>query len=142
MPPQSELRLVKRCAEFIKKDKITAFPRGLRGVYVLYKHNKRSEKYDVLYVGMAATGLRGGIRGRLGRHNKNKDLWSHFSIYEVWDNIRTEEIAELEGLFRHIYRKDAQANRLNVQKGFKKLKRVNENDPSHWGINARRKKSA
>jgi len=29
-------------------------------------------------------------------------------------HIRDEEVAELEGLFRHIYRRDGQANRLNI----------------------------
>jgi hypothetical protein len=33
-------------------------------------------------------------------------------------------VTELEGLFRHIYRKDTKANRLNEQKGFKKIKTV------------------
>ncbi|GAF97179.1 unnamed protein product, partial [marine sediment metagenome] len=33
-------------------------------------------------------------------------LWTHFSIFEVWENITENEIKELEGLFRQIYRKD------------------------------------
>ena len=123
--PQSELRLVKRCAEFIPKESVGKFPRKLRGIYVLYQHRRLHgvERYDVVYVGMAATGRRGGIRGRLLSQSKNrakKKLWSHFSVLEVWDNIRNEEITELEGLFRHIYRKDALANRLNIQRAFKK----------------------
>ena len=67
----------------------------------------------------------GHIRGRLKSHRKKKEgLWSHFSIFEVWDNIRDEEIRELEGLFREIYKEDSSANKLNKQKGFKKLKRI------------------
>lgn len=46
--------------------------------------------------------------------------------------IRDEEVAELEGLFRHIYRKDSVANALNIQKGFKKAKRVRVNDLAKW----------
>ena len=42
-----------------------------------------------------------------------------FSIFEIWDNIREDEIKELEGLFREIYKKDSSANKLNKQKGFK-----------------------
>jgi len=53
-----------------------------------------------------------------------KGEWTHFSIFEVWDNITQDEVAELEGLFRHIYRKDTKANALNEQRGFKKLKTV------------------
>jgi hypothetical protein len=39
---------------------------------------------------------------------------------------------ELEGLFRHIYRRDAHANSLNVQRGFKKMRRVRRNDFTDW----------
>ena len=59
-------------------------------------------------------------------------LWTHFSICEVWDNIREEEIRELEGIFRHIYRLDTRANRLNKQKAFKKLKKIQDNNLKNW----------
>ena len=42
------------------------------------------------------------------------------------------EVSELEGLFRHIYRKDTRANRLNVQRSFKKLKRICVKDFQLW----------
>ena len=134
---ESELRLVKRSAEFIPKEKAKLLPRRLRGIYVLYKErsNRGVAKYDVLYVGMAAVGRRGGLRGRLISHAKSErkgKRWTHFSVFEVWDNIRDEEVAELEGLFRHIYRKDSEANALNIQRGFKKAKRVRENDLRKW----------
>jgi hypothetical protein len=119
--PQSVLRLIKRAAEFIPKDHLAKLPRGRRGVYVLYRRRVQSgkEKFDVVYVGMAAAGRRGGIRGRLASHAKKKaELWTHFSAFEVWDNISDAEVTELEGLFRHIYRKDSKANRLNVQRDF------------------------
>jgi hypothetical protein len=78
--------------------------------------------YEVVYVGMAT---RGGIRGRLRSHRRTKrELWSHCSLFEVWDNIRDEEIAELEGLFRHLYRHDSAASALNKQRSFKAMKRV------------------
>ena len=134
---ESELRLVRRSAEFIPKDDVKLLPRMLRGIYVLYKlsRNRGREKYDVLYVGMAAAGRRGGMRGRLMSHARSKrkgELWTHFSAFEVWDNIRDEEVAELEGLFRHIYRKDSAANALNIQKGFKKASRIRQNDLKKW----------
>ncbi len=67
------------------------------------------------------------------KHLVHKDgLWSHFSVFEVWDNIREEEIRELEGILRHIYRKDARANRLAVQKSFKKLTRVRVKRLEEW----------
>ncbi len=83
--------------------------------------------YDVVYVGMTAAG-RGGVRGRLRSHSRKKaGLWSHFSVFEVWDNITTDQVAELEGLFRHFYRNDSKANGLNKQKGFKKMRFIRQN---------------
>lgn len=63
--------------------------------------------------------------------NKGK-LWTHFSFYEVWDNISDEEIAELEGLFRHLYRFDSRANSLNRQKGYKKLRILRQRTEKEW----------
>ena len=121
--PSSELSLVKRWEEFVPDSRVLDVPRGLRGIYVLYRHRRRKGAYDVVYVGMA--GGAAGIRGRLRRHLKIKSgLWTHFSIFEVWDNVREEEIAELEGLFRQIYRLDQRANSLNKVRSFQRLKRV------------------
>ena len=133
--PQSVLWLFKRSAEFIPKDDLSSLPRKIRGVYVLYRHYRKQQrdKYDVVYVDMAAAGRRGGIRGRLTSHCRKKgDLWTHFSAFEVWDNITNEQVVELEGLFRHIYRKDTRANRLNVQRGFKKMSCVRQNRLELW----------
>jgi len=57
-------------------------------------------------------------------------LWTHFSIYAVWPNITDEEIRELEGIFRAIYREDMRANRIAVQKGFAELRRIRDNNLS------------
>lgn len=128
---QSPLRLIKRSAEFRPKQQVRRFPTGRRGLYVLYCLSEKDGKkhYDVVYVGMATR----GIKSRLLRHLKQKeDLWTHFSAFEVWDNIRDEEIVELEGLFRHLYRKDSRANALNVQKSFKRAARVRQNNLKEW----------
>ena len=118
---QNPLRLIKRCAEYIPIEDINMIPRNLRGIYVLYYRRPRKKMYDVVYVGMAT----GGIRGRLNAHRRKKQgLWSHCSVFEVWGNIRDDEISEMEGLFRHIYKMDSRANRLNKQKGFRKIKKV------------------
>jgi hypothetical protein len=88
--PQSVLWLIKRTTEFVPKDGIGLLPRRLRGVYVLYKRRIKQgkRKYDVVYVWMAAAGRGGGIRGRLTSHYRRKgELWTHFSAFEVWDNI-------------------------------------------------------
>lgn len=121
----SELRLIKRCAEFYEKKDIRKIPPYTRGVYALFKYRTRLDKYDVVYIGMAAGTKTASIRGRLRVHRLKKGkLWTHFSAFEVWDNIREEEVKELEGLFRHIYRKDTKANRLNQQRAYKKLSKV------------------
>lgn len=130
---QSPLKLIRRCIEYLPIDDILQFPRGIRGIYVLYKHKTRFNTFDVVYVGMTKAGEGGGVRGRLRKHKKRKSgLWSHCSVYEVWDNIRDEEIVELEGLFRHIYRYDSRANSLNVQRGFKKIHLVQESNIKNW----------
>ncbi len=130
---QSPLRLIKRCIEYLPVEDVLRFPRGVRGIYVLYKYRPRIGKYDVVYVGMTKAGEGGGVRGRLRGHRKIKSgLWTHCSVFEVWDNIRDEEIVELEGLFRHIYHHDSKANSLNVQRGFKKLLQVKDVDVEGW----------
>jgi hypothetical protein len=62
-------------------------------------------------------------------------------LFEVWDNIRDEEVAEPEGLFRHIYRKDSAANRLNIERGFKKARSVRQNDLGKWHKDRRAKQA-
>jgi hypothetical protein len=128
---ESILRLIKRSAEFVDIADVPKVPRHRRGLYVLYNQVTVGGKqhFDVVYVGLA----RIGIRGRLASHAKTKHReWTHFSAFEVWDNVRDEEIVELEGLFRHLYRRDSRANGLNKQKKFQKAARVRENDFSKW----------
>ena len=79
---------------------------------------------DVVYIGMSRTGIRGRLRDHVVRKS---GLWTHFSVYAVWPNITDEEIRELEGLFRAIYRKDTRANSIAVQKGFAELGRIRDN---------------
>jgi hypothetical protein len=64
---------------------------------------------------------------------KKVELWTHFSVFKVWDNISDDEIKELEGLFRHIYRKDSRANKLNVQRAFRQVKKIQADDFEAWG---------
>ena len=128
----SELRLIKSVLEYQPKENIRLVPIKTRGIYALYQEDAEGKIYDLVYVGMAR-GKESGIRGRLSSHNKRKrDLWSHFSVYEVWDNIREDEVEELEGLFRHLFRYDSKANRLNKQKGYKKLVHLRRNTAKLW----------
>ena len=132
--PSSNLKFIKRSAEFIDKRQVNKIPGYTRGIYVLAKYHKKTGAYNVVYVGMAGAS-KAGIRGRLKKHSKypgKSKHWSHFSIYEVWDNISEEEVSELEGLFRRIYRKDFHANKLNKQQAYLKLKQVCNNNISEW----------
>jgi len=130
---QSALRLVKRAIEYLPAEEVLRFPRGIRGIYVLYKYRPRLSRYDVVYIGMTNAGSGGGVRQRLRVHRKIKSgLWTHCSVFEVWDNIRDDEIVELEGLFRHIYRTDSRANALNVQRRFRPLERVKDSEVESW----------
>jgi len=122
---QSPLRLITRKQEHLHQSEINSLPIGLRGIYVLYRYRRQTGAFNVVYVGMARSGGRSGIRGRLKRHRRRKkELWTHCSVYEVWDNIRDEEVIELEGLFRQIYALDQRANLLNRQRSFGLLKQV------------------
>ena len=122
----SELRLIKRFDELRSKDAIKDIPAKTRGIYALLNNTSPGE-FEVVYIGMAARGVNSGIRGRIHSHNKSErkgKLWTHFSVYEVWDNITEAEIKELEGLLRHVYRLDMRANPINTQRKFEKLRRV------------------
>lgn len=130
----SSLRLVRVCTEFCPKSEIANIPNHRRGIYALCKEvaKKGKRAYNVVYIGMSCS----GVRGRLAAHNRGRKqaLWTHFSIYDVWPNITDDEIVELEGLFRAIYRRDTKANSLAKQKSFKRLKNTREDDFSRWPL--------
>jgi hypothetical protein len=69
---QSPLRLIKSKQEHLRQAEINTLPAGLRGFYVLYNYRRRTDAFDVVYVGMATSGGRSGIRGRLRRHRRRK----------------------------------------------------------------------
>lgn len=109
-------------------------PKRTRGLYALFRYRRKTKCYDVVYVGLAA-GAKTGVGGRLRSHARSKvkaKLWTHFSVFEVWDNVWEHEVAELEGIFRHIYSRDRKANRLNVQRSFKPLKRIRVRRLADW----------
>ncbi|MBN1364073.1 MAG: GIY-YIG nuclease family protein [Syntrophaceae bacterium] len=118
---QSPLRLIKGRIEFISKSEINRLSKNIRGIYALFDGDPENKIYNVKYVGMSTK----SIRGRIKRHRKKKQtLWSYCSIFEVWENVRDEEIKELEGILRHIYRFDQTANQLNEMKSFKAFKKT------------------
>lgn len=129
--PSSVHRLFKNSFEFLPIADVPKVPNRARGIYVLFK-SAGERQMDVVYVGMAR-GEETGMKGRLVSHRKNKsDLWTHFSVFQVWDNISAQEVEELEGLFRHIYRYDSQANKLNKQKQHKQLAAIRREQADDW----------
>lgn len=132
---QSDLRFIRRSAEFLKATEISHLKNGLRGIYVLYQFDPSTGRYDVRYIGMSRGDDRLGIKGRLRAHRRSKrksDNWTHFSVFEVWDNVTKEEIEELEGFARHLYRRDSTANTLNIQRGYEKLRKVRKPKIAEW----------
>lgn len=90
--PRAPMKFIKQCAELQEKEERKNIRRNTRGIYVLY--NKEQENYNVVYVGMAR-GEKTGIRSRIERHARSKrkgNYWTHFSIYEVHDNISEDEV--------------------------------------------------
>jgi hypothetical protein len=129
----SETKLIERCVQWQPKSDVGQIPHGTRGVYALLHHVPKANKFNVVYIGMAPLG---GMRSRLISHIKSSTkIWSHFSIFKVWDNVTEAEVSELEGLFREIYRKDETANRFNKQKKYKKLQNVRCKNLKSWPRN-------
>jgi hypothetical protein len=64
--------------------------------------------------------------------NKKRGLWTHASVFVVWENVRDDEVTELEGLFRQIYQYDSRVNALNKQRRFRKLREVQDDDIESW----------
>jgi hypothetical protein len=60
----SPLRLIEWCAQRQPMEKWSKIPKNLRGIYVL--HMRNFEFSNVVYVGMAASGL--GIFRRIRKH--------------------------------------------------------------------------
>lgn len=130
---KSNMRLIKSALEYRSIKDIRLVPPGMRGIYSLYK--KTGKNYNMVYIGMSGKGGSGRIRSRLARHSKNvRKNWTHFSYYEVWDNVSDSEIQELEGLFRQLYRFDSRANALNLQQTHKPLTKVRRDTEKELGL--------
>ena len=119
----ASMALFEKAAEFLPLNERGRIPPRTRGLYTLLKEHP-DKRYEVVYVGMVC-GPSAGIRGRLRSHHRKKfDQWTHFSVFKVWDNISEQAVRELEGIVRHVFRKDPRVNPLAVQRGFKPLKKL------------------
>ena len=129
--PYAKCKFIKRIAEFLPREDCENIPDNTRGIYVLLLKDK--DKFDVVYIGMSGRSTIRGIWARLNRHSKSKHKkWTHFTLFEVHDNITNAEIKELEGLILCVYRKDSRANKHNVQLRYKPFGQVLENKLSKW----------
>ncbi len=136
---RSTLELIKRCAEFQPRAKLSSTRLKVRGLYALLRYRPRLKQYDVVYVGLATK----SVGSRLRAHSRSKRkgrLWTHFSVFEVRESVGERVIRELEGLFRHVYRKDSRANPLNRQRRFRELLKVRINDLRKWTPDGRKPK--
>ena len=132
MPKQSLLRLIKRWKQYELRANRICVPKSTRGVYVLYR-NQSGNNHEVVYIGVSGLGESGGggIHRRLRRHDKRTmGEWTHFSFFEVHDNVTSEEIRELESLLLEIFRHDPRIQLANKQNGSKKLQQTKK--ASQW----------
>jgi len=131
MPKQSLLRFIKRWKRYEPRTDWSQILKNTRGVYVLYR-NSSAGKYDVVYIGVAGLGRTGGggVRSRLKSHNLRKKRWTHYSVFEVHDNVTREEIREFEALLLEIFRYDPRIQLANKQKSSKKLYQLRK--ASQW----------
>ena len=132
MPQQAPLRLVKRWQRYRPRGEWSAVPRDTRGFYVLYANVRpktgRVKQADVTYIGISGLGKGSGIRSRLRRHNQRKRGWTHFSFFEVHDNITGDEIRELEAMLLQIFQHDSRVGLSNVETGSRKFRQVRKRD--------------
>ena len=131
---------IKSALEYRHITELEIVPKQLRGIYALYQ--KRGKSYDLVYIGMSGKGANGKIRKRLFSHKRKRvGDWTHFSYYEVWDNITDTEIQDLEGLFRQLYRYDDRSNALNIQQSHKPLVKVRRETEKELGLKSITRKS-
>lgn len=131
MPAQTALRLVKKCRLYLKRDSFDdEIPHVTRGIYVLY--SKEGEQFKVTYIGVGGARAKiatSGVRGRLKKHDKKTGKyvknWTHYSYFEVHDNVSGAEILELESLLLTIFEHDKRIRLDNIQHGLKALKKLN-----------------
>jgi hypothetical protein len=137
IPRQAPLKLIKRCRLHLKRGD-WKIPPVTRGIYVLYREGLgrgKNKTYEVFYIGVGGISKNAhtGIGGRVKHHHKSeskRDLWTHYSLFEVHDNVSREEILELESLFLWIFGSDPRIKLANVQLGLKTLKHLSKD--SAW----------
>jgi hypothetical protein len=128
--PSAPRFLIKRVSEFAPRSQISEIPDYTRGIYALLKKSGES-RYDVVYIGRA-TGEQVCFHSRISDHDKKKEDWSHFSLFEVHDNITKEMIGEIEALILHIYSQDSRTNIQNLQRRSSLFKEITASRLANW----------
>jgi hypothetical protein len=140
MPAEALLRLIKNCRLYQERETCKAkghIPHVTRGLYVLYKegHLKKDKKnFEVTYIGIggvqnkrATSGVGNRIRTHYKRAEEGKiEDWTHYSFFEVHDNISREEIRQLESLLLTIFQHDKRITLDNVQHGGSELRKLSK----------------
>lgn len=133
MSKPSLLRIIKRWRRYEPRDEWKYLLPITRGIYVLYRAEPsgappkgRPKIYTVTYIGVAgiAKQPKSGIGSRLRNHHKNRKNWTHYSFFEVHDNVSRYEILELEVLLLAIFRHDPRIQLENKQKGSARLNQL------------------
>jgi hypothetical protein len=57
------------------------------------------------------------------QHKFNGKMWSHFSVYALWDYFQKDDTKAVEALFDHVYRHDA-----NLKSHLARNKRIETSD--------------
>jgi hypothetical protein len=140
MPPQAPLSFIKRCRLYLPRRE-WEIPHITRGIYVLYRKKsgrRKTKVYEVFYIGVGGVSkkAKSGIGARIKNHDKTKEDWTHYSFFEVHDNISREEILELEGLFLRIFRHDTRVRLDNKQLGSAILRRLSKRSSPAWRVGA------
>ena len=131
MPLQSPLRIIKRWRRYEQRGDLRFVVPITRGVYVLYLLKRG--KYRVVYIGVAGLNKvqKSGIASRLRSHHKKRRNWTHYSFFEVHDNVSHDEIRELESFLLSIFRHDDRIGLENKQKSSKAFLKLRK--AGAWG---------
>ena len=115
--------LFSRSLEFCPAEDIDLVPPGTKGIYVLYQ-SLNADLMELIYIGVGF-GECSGLHGRLKMHRDlQPNVWTHFSVFQVWDNITKKQIKELAGFFRHVFRRGIYAKSVMETKEYKPLIRI------------------
>lgn len=101
--------LVRNEMEFLPASEIMSVPANIKALFALFAYDSELKNYNVMYVGYASSEGENKIRALLKEQQRlNGRMWSHFSVYELWDYIQEKDDRAVEMLFNQIYRRDTQ----------------------------------